>query len=396
MNDQNNQQLNNQKPVVVSCSRCGAPMYSNARYCMKCGNLNYNHEANASMKKYMNKEENQFVTYHVGSEEYINENTIKKPALSFANNTGNQMLCFLFNFCFYLLILFISYGLVSNGRSFMETIKSIEYVLILIIVSLLFFYFYSLEYIFIKCNKRWWTPFVPIYNIIEYSDIVFNKRWQSILFFIPITMPFVYIVSLVNLAKKFNKSPVSTVLFPFVVIPIIGFGGASYSNEKYVFGNQKQIERNYLFRRILEFTFVIGFSIGLLFFLVNNKNYIKYIGRQIANVYYVYTSHVITHKVKAKITHNFYSCNNNEVGGDDYYYFYYPDVGKKSFLLFYHSRDAIEGYVKFDKINNKYYVSLTDGKYGFPETESTEVRPSTVVKYESIPVDFELVTTCES
>ena len=388
MNNENNDQ-------VIYCSRCGSEMKESARYCMKCGNLNYNHEANASMKKYMNKEENKYVTYHVGSAEYIDANTAKQPALAFANNTGSQMICFLVNACLYFLLLLVSYSLFSKGKPFMDTIRSAQFTIILMTASLSFFYMYSLEHVFIKANKRWWTPLLIIYNVIEYSDLVFKKRIYAILFFIPFTLPFVYIVSLVYLAKKFDKSPIATVLFPFIVIPIIGFGGSSYNREKFVFGNQKEIERNYLFRTILEFILILNFGIGLAFFLIDNKKTIKYIARWVDNIYYVYVTNVITHKVKSKVSHDFYSCG-EKLTGDETIYFYYPDVGKKSLILFYHSRDAIEGYVKYDGLNKKYYVTISDGTYGFPETEYGDITPSTVVKYKSVPFDKDTVISCES
>ena len=43
------------KGYIIYCSRCGAEMNSNSRYCMKCGNLNYNHSANANMKSIKKK-----------------------------------------------------------------------------------------------------------------------------------------------------------------------------------------------------------------------------------------------------------------------------------------------------------------------------------------------------
>ena len=39
----------------IYCSKCGAPMKEDARYCMKCGTLNYDHPDNQYMKKYMDK-----------------------------------------------------------------------------------------------------------------------------------------------------------------------------------------------------------------------------------------------------------------------------------------------------------------------------------------------------
>ena len=46
----------NGSEYAIYCSRCGAKMSSNSRYCMKCGNLNYDHEANKSMKPFIKNE----------------------------------------------------------------------------------------------------------------------------------------------------------------------------------------------------------------------------------------------------------------------------------------------------------------------------------------------------
>ena len=38
--------MNDEQGSTIYCSRCGAEMKSTSRYCMKCGNLNYDHEDN--------------------------------------------------------------------------------------------------------------------------------------------------------------------------------------------------------------------------------------------------------------------------------------------------------------------------------------------------------------
>ena len=49
--------MNDDGGFTIYCSRCGAEMSSNSRYCMKCGNLNYDHEANKNMRRYKPKKE---------------------------------------------------------------------------------------------------------------------------------------------------------------------------------------------------------------------------------------------------------------------------------------------------------------------------------------------------
>ena len=43
--------MDNEK--IVYCSQCGEKMKNSSRYCMKCGKLNFNHEANAHIKEVM-------------------------------------------------------------------------------------------------------------------------------------------------------------------------------------------------------------------------------------------------------------------------------------------------------------------------------------------------------
>ena len=59
------------KDYTIYCSRCGAEMKASSRYCMKCGNLNYDHPDNASMKKILGKEQKEASSYQVGSGKFI-------------------------------------------------------------------------------------------------------------------------------------------------------------------------------------------------------------------------------------------------------------------------------------------------------------------------------------
>ena len=62
---------NKDNDTIIYCSRCGAEMKSSSRYCMKCGNLNYDHEANKDLKHIQPKEEKNI--YQIGSGETIND-----------------------------------------------------------------------------------------------------------------------------------------------------------------------------------------------------------------------------------------------------------------------------------------------------------------------------------
>ena len=88
--------MNEDNDTIIYCNRCGAKMKSSSRYCMKCGNLNYDHEANKDLK-YMQPKEEQ--TYQVGSGKMINTSLENgKQNLNIAHNTGNDKSCFFVNF----------------------------------------------------------------------------------------------------------------------------------------------------------------------------------------------------------------------------------------------------------------------------------------------------------
>ena len=59
--------MNEDKGEIIYCSRCGAEVNSKSRYCMKCGNLNYNHDANENMRPYIQQDSK---PYEVGSGEF--------------------------------------------------------------------------------------------------------------------------------------------------------------------------------------------------------------------------------------------------------------------------------------------------------------------------------------
>ena len=88
----------NDDGYTIFCGRCGAEMNSNSRYCMKCGYLNPEHEANQSMQKFMPKEE----AHRVGEQSFVAQNEVStQPVIGLANNSGNHVACFLVNlFCY--------------------------------------------------------------------------------------------------------------------------------------------------------------------------------------------------------------------------------------------------------------------------------------------------------
>ena len=97
---------NQQPEQMIYCPRCGSEMKSNARYCMKCGNLNYNHEANQSMKEIMGDEAiNQATTYQIGASGVVSNVPVKGVKTQLATNTGSDLFCFIINYVLYIVSL---------------------------------------------------------------------------------------------------------------------------------------------------------------------------------------------------------------------------------------------------------------------------------------------------
>lgn len=85
--------------------------------------------------------------------------------------------------------------------------------------------------VFVKAGKPGWAAIVPIYNMIVLLEIIGKPIWWIVLFFVPIVSLVVYVIILVELAKKFGRgigTAVGLLLLPFVFYPILGFGSAQF------------------------------------------------------------------------------------------------------------------------------------------------------------------------
>ena len=93
---------------IIYCSRCGNELNRNARSCLKCGSINYEHPDNQNMKKY--EAENKDYVYEIGQGQTINGSNAKNKIFN-PSHTGNQKLCYLLNSLIYVGIL-VLYGLI--------------------------------------------------------------------------------------------------------------------------------------------------------------------------------------------------------------------------------------------------------------------------------------------
>lgn len=382
--------MNNDHDDVLLCPRCGAEMKSDARYCMKCGNLNYNHKDNASLKKYI---KNNKFTYVVGQGNFIKNDSTKKNLIinSLATNTGNKFLCFIINILIFLFIIIMNIlPKVNNGEIDFNSLAVSSFPIIIIISSILIIYFYSAELIYMKANKRWWSALVPIYNIMVLADITFDNKYLGLITLIPFIGPIFLLVMFYKLGKQFKYNGFLTAIFFPIMIPIIGFGHNFYRNHNYVKSfndNNQTIERDYKRKRIFLFILIVFLLFGVGLIIYSNISNIKKTSNLLGNSYYVYASKYIVHSTKLKVAQGLITCNGqNSISDDGDYIIHYNEAGKNLGLLFQLSRESIEAYVRIARKDgvNTYYISLSDGTYGFDETLSSDVKLSTVGEFSKI------------
>lgn len=85
--------------------------------------------------------------------------------------------------------------------------------------------------VFIKAGRKWWEALIPFYNMYVYVIILGRAWWWFLLMFVPIVSWIVAIILVFDLAKAFGKSSLyalGIIFFPFVFIPVLGFGSAEY------------------------------------------------------------------------------------------------------------------------------------------------------------------------
>lgn len=368
---------------MIYCSRCGEAMKASSRYCMKCGNLNYDHPENRNMQQYIANNDN---TYQVGSGNFLMGNGNNQQVVqSIANNTGNNNLCFYLTFFLYLISIIIPFFSVvlNRGFNFFEIANSI-FPFMAIILSITFFYLYSIELLFMKANKRWWASLIPVYNIMILSEMAFNKKIFGLVSLIPVIGIIYIFILFYKIGEKFKCSGILTMLFPIIMIPVIAYGSYLFEGRTFVnYDVKNSVEIDYKRKKLFLVVSLLFFIIGLGLLVYNNL--LSSGKSNIDDYYYVYAARKMVNKTKDAIDNNKINCDNLE-SNDGSYYVYMSDVGDELNLFLQILRDPIEGYVKVVKTDSgtKYYVSLTDGIKGFFETEIDKIDIDTVVDYKKL------------
>ncbi|HVW41195.1 MAG TPA: DUF5684 domain-containing protein [Amycolatopsis sp.] len=85
--------------------------------------------------------------------------------------------------------------------------------------------------VFTKAGQPGWAAIVPIYNTIVLLRIAGKPWWWVLLMLIPLVDIVLLFIVYIDLAKSFGQGTgfgVLMVFFPYVCVPILGFGSARY------------------------------------------------------------------------------------------------------------------------------------------------------------------------
>ena len=384
---------------IIYCGRCGAEMKADARYCMKCGNLNPNHEANKSMMQYV---PHQSSTYQIGGGATVTNGEQRAGDIITTNKSGGKAACYIFNLLLFFLAIFLETVLVHSFIGDYNKEMLSLWSLVTVGVSFAFLMSVSLQIIYMKANKPWWFVFIPILNYFTYFQIACEK-WITGLYFIIFSglitfllqmnkftmllaligyiLLFLYFLKIqFSLAKKFSVSAILVILFPFIMFPVIAFGGSVY---KGIIFNDTRLtgEKDYKFKKFVLTCFLLFLFGGLGITIYYRRDDFVTYADKIKKSYYVYVADQVYYEAKSRFNSSQLSCDKVQFSQDNgTYYLYYPDVGKKIFLVLYGSRESIEVSVKIVVENGtaKYYIAMTDGVYGFDETLYEEIDTDTV------------------
>lgn len=86
--------------------------------------------------------------------------------------------------------------------------------------------------VYVKAGKPGWAAIVPFYNLYCLFEMTFGNGWLFLLTFVPCVNIVMLILAWIKLAQAFGKGVgfgIGILLFPFVFLPMLGFGDAEYT-----------------------------------------------------------------------------------------------------------------------------------------------------------------------
>ncbi len=217
------------KANFITCSRCGAEFKKDARYCMKCGNLNFANQENEFMKQYaikgaLEQKKGSYINSNANTNTASNSNVTSSGSVTPVREMDSidvmlkQMkTCMIVNgvLCSLPVILFALLCVLAEEFT----------TLIVIVPAMLITYFVSVGYqrMLIKAGEPWWSVFVPFYSMYVLYKVAMGNGWLFLTTLIPGIGQIISLVCYYNLGKKFYHSGWLTLFFTPIMVIVIGF-----------------------------------------------------------------------------------------------------------------------------------------------------------------------------
>lgn len=90
---------------------------------------------------------------------------------------------------------------------------------------------------FVKAGQPGWGIFIPIYNAYLLTKIARKPGWWVLLMFVPLVNIVINAIVSVAVAEHFGKGAgfgIGLFFLPFLFYPILGFGDATYTDQRFV------------------------------------------------------------------------------------------------------------------------------------------------------------------
>ena len=364
----------NDDELITYCSRCGAEMKKSARYCLKCGNLNYDHPDNEKYKKFEKHSGSMF--YRVGSKKSIEK--VENGSLALGSKMGGKNLCFWVNMFAFLLVMVITIiiAVVKYSDSLLLIVYS-NFPVIWLIICIYFLLFYGMELMFMKANKPWYGVFIPIYNLLLIAEMAMEKRIWALLFLVPFG-PF-YLNY--KLGQRFGGRGIKTLIFGCIDYLVIGYSssvlydGYHYVDNLDLDNAEKDYGKKSITRKIIIFVFIA--SIGM-FIASNFTSFMRTIDTASKELFVKQAERLVS-KTEKSIEKGTYSCDSSTTRmlGNGTYYFVYNDTAEYGV-----GNHETFGYVKVikngDKLDMRVYI--TSDKMTIKEAKLENITSDVVIE----------------
>ncbi len=358
--------MNNDDELTIYCARCGAEMKQSSRYCMKCGNLNYDHPDNAKYKK---------LEKHSGSGKYVVGSKMKiesepNGSVVVGNNMGGKSLCFWVNMFAFLGVMLVTIllALFRYSHNLLLVVYSV-YPNIWLCVSIFFVFFYGLELMYMKANKPWYFAFIPIYNLVVLAEMAFDKKIWALLYLVP----FGPLIINYKLGEKFGNRGILTLLFGVIDYLVIGYSSSVlYDGYRYVeSSDDNAVEKDYgkksIMRKLIAFVFIASIAM----FIASHFTAFMRGADTVKMQVFAKQASMLISKTRKAVDEGEYTCDSSN--HNDVMYFIYEDVKEDTGI----GNHDMFGYVKvaINGTEKTYSVYLTDSnnEYTLYETLEDEI-----------------------